>query len=217
MINQHHSIVALPKQRRLSTLLTAVLLAGVSAQTFAAGNVEVDVRNSNITIDGDNADNALNIVGYDTGVTIFGVDGTTVNGQQLVYIDIVELPERGNLKFNMRDGNDSIIADFGDVGFDVGTVNLGEGDNSFALATTSFFDLTVTAKRGSDAIMLTDIAIADDLKCRLSKGDDGLILSNVDVAGDLTADGGADVDDFTAAELTVGGRETIQNFETAGE
>jgi hypothetical protein len=127
-----------------------------------AGAVNAVVSGTTLTLTGDDADNAVQLIKTAGGIEVVGLNGTQVTGGTQPFAGVTAI------RAAMKDGNDTVSLDpAADLVLSgVSTFDLGDGDNVLQLSTTGKLDLgglTVLAGDGLDQVTLAGGAAASSL------------------------------------------------------
>ena len=148
-----------------------------------AGDLNLAVRGTTVTVSGNEQANSLAVYGDSQGhVLIQGSGGTTINGSTA---PIFAFPHTtgfpGNLVISLRGGQDQIV--LFNVSLDAELhVEVGSGNDTFMLADSNVGgDLSVTSPRGDGQVRLQNSTIAGSLSI-FTSGDGHNLTSLQDVA-----------------------------------
>jgi len=193
------------RRRRRATLAGQVQL--LEDRTLLAGDVAALVANGNLSLQGDAADNVVEVTLAQEGVIVRGLDGTTVNGSTNPFLvgsgDAID----GNLVVNLRNGDDVLsvtggLTVAGDIRFGSGggTDQIGLDDVTVAgdvsayghaisgvhIETSSIGDDLRVHQHAADAtVVVRSSDIADDLNLMSHSGDTAVLLEDTTIGDDL--------------------------------
>jgi cyclophilin family peptidyl-prolyl cis-trans isomerase len=198
-------------------------------RALLAGNVIASLRGSHLTITGDRADNAVEIVVENNNVVLKGLNDTTINGGTAAFnVATGTDTTTGSVRAFMYGGNDSVlfargvklsgtVLVEGGAGNDTTsstnatflravTLHGGAGNNTFSLQNSTIqSSFVVTAGAGEDLVTLKDMTNNGAVTIRTSSGDDGVSLNNVSGTGSYNIDTGYNDDDVNIQESTIAG------------
>lgn len=211
MMNFRALFTGRPQSRRFRTRRSAerrvapARLEQLEQRTLLAGNVTAQFIGQNAFINGDSADNSVEILVENGSVVARGLDGTTVNGSADDFVLSAGISLPGNLSAALGNGNDAFVMTGVQVGRNV-TVNGGHGNDQIAITASSMIgrDLVIRGAAGSDTISLQDSAVARSVAVSGNSGDDLIVLSNAEVGRDVWLVGGAGNDDIVIDDSRIG-------------
>ncbi|GAB4149365.1 MAG: hypothetical protein Tsb009_23620 [Planctomycetaceae bacterium] len=131
-------------------------------RTLLAGDVRVILSGGDVTLMGDDGDNAISLERRNQWIIARGLDGTTLNGMNEFLISGRPFL-RDDLIVNLGEGNNALIVNPG----------VGIGD-----------DVLVETGTGNDLISFSNVTIGDDLIIRTGAGDDTILIRDTDIGDD---------------------------------
>jgi hypothetical protein len=156
-----------PRRRRFPSIATITEIC--EPLILLDGNVSAVVADGELVLEGDAANNSIEIIATAAGVTVRGLNGTTINGAAG---DFVAFAGTGTIPGDVR-------------------IDLGSGDDVVLVAGGLEIngDIRVKAGQGDDRVGLDDVQINGDLIVNGRAGDDGLYLNEVTVSGNTRFEG----------------------------
>ncbi|MEZ6058726.1 MAG: hypothetical protein R3C19_00020 [Planctomycetaceae bacterium] len=203
------------RRRRVLSSFGPIDIEKLEDRLLLTGNVSVEISRGDIRISGDRSDNVISITLDNTGLTISGANGTTVNRVQRLVIPPGRIPaEIDDVFINMAGGNDTVQANIAGVSVrhDV-RVNLGAGNDRLTVTGGSVGrDATVLGGPGNDVVQWEMFSVADDLNVLLGGGNNSLTLTNGEVGDNATIFGGGGIDLIFVNSVQVADDATISTF-----
>lgn len=179
----------------------------------AANNVEANREGSLITVRGDSAGNDIIVFqDYRGGVVVRGLNGTTVNGQNLVRFNNIDLNQ---LDIRMFGGADTVRLSNLEIGNDL-FVNLGPGSDKLLSTTKPCFigaNIAIEGDSGNEIISLVGWTIGQDLAINGQTGTMNAVLQNLTVGLGLTVIGDNSQDTVLVQGCVVGDTTSIETKE----
>ena len=198
------------RNRRRAEGMAYGLLEG---KRLLAGNVTV-ANTDNLYIRGDSADNQIEIIGNDDGtISIFGTNGTTINGEAgplVIDGDVVannNIGVRASYEFGLRAnvgrGDDSVIVE----GVEFGGSSIvygGPGDDSVGTYQTTFSDrLLLQTFTGDDSVSIDKSQIAGDLFLLTLNGNDTIGIDASELLSNAFVIAGNGIDNLALRDSSV--------------
>lgn len=181
--------------RTVEALEQKIVLAGNMAAYFADGA---------LVLRGDGESNSVEIApNADGGISIFGVDGTSVNGS----LDPVEvsvdnfLPE--DISVVSGRGRDSVLIESIEVGGNVSMLGGRGYDKLDVLDVVVVGDVFLGGGRGNDTLIVEESAVGGSLEGSLGRGHDDALIESSLVVGDLSLVGGSNHDELVVNNSTI--------------
>lgn len=144
----------------------------LESRTLLAGDVSVALRGDVVVLTGDAEDNSVEVRPNEDGdATVFGVDGTTVNGSADPFV-LSEGTTIGGLRARMREGNDVVRVESLEI------------DGRFV----------ARGRTGDDAIGLYDTNVARSVFVFTGSGEDSVSLDETTVGRTVLIGTGRDAD-----------------------
>lgn len=166
-------------------------------KTVLAGNMAAYFADGALVLVGDSNSNSVEIApNADGGISIFPVDGTTVNGSfDPVEVNADEyLPE--DISIATGAGRDSVLIEAIDVGGHI-TMLGGRGYDKLDLLDVAVLgDVYFGGGRGNDTLILEDSAVGGTVESSLGRGHDDVLIESSLVVGNVNLLGGSHHDDF---------------------
>jgi hypothetical protein len=183
----------------------AIMLAVVPSLACADGNVTAVVRNGQLILRGDNADNQLRITTDGApagGVTLIPRIDTTINGELVDFLDVPDIPRGIRAGFGGGEdtfGGSELEAFPGDLIVDMGGENdtfaitdlvahrcdfsFGAGHDNIGFDSMTCDELRIRAGGGQDFINLAGGGVSGDTSISMNGGEDGLTIDGVGFGG----------------------------------
>lgn len=217
------------RNRKNQTAAVTSAVENLEHRALLAGNVIASLRGGHLTITGDRADNAVEIVVENNNVVLKGLNDTTINGGTAAFnVATGTDTTTGSVRAYMYGGNDSVlfargvklggtVLVEGGAGNDTTsstnatflravTLNGGVGNNTFSLQSSTIqSSFVVTAGAGEDLVTLKDMTNNGSVSVYTGSGDDGVSLNNVSGTGSYYLETGYDNDDVNIQESTISG------------
>jgi hypothetical protein len=202
--------------------ILAIALAVVPSLACADGNVTAVVRNGQLFLRGDNADNQIRITTDGApagGVTLLPRINTTINGQLVDFLDVPDIP-RG-IRAGFGGGEDTFggseLETFpGDLIVDMGGENdtfaitdlvaqrcdfsFGAGHDNIGFDSMSCAELRIRAGGGQDRIHIIGGGVSGEASISMNGGEDSLVLDGTGFAGRLRVTMSSGNGDFLKVE-----------------
>lgn len=176
--------------------MAAATLEQLEDRTLLAGNVTAQFLGQHAFVNGDSADNSVQVLVDGGNIVLRGSDGTTINGSSNDFVlaaNSTSLP--GSLVASLSSGNDTFAVDGITIGRDL-FVNGGSGNDLLvASATNVGRNLTVWGAAGNDDIVVDASRIERDVNLAGFGGDDDIVIRDSTVVDDLRiiGHGGQDI------------------------
>lgn len=188
----------------------------LAAVGHADGNVSAVVRNGQLILRGDNADNQLRITTDGApagGVTLIPRIDTTINGEAVAFLDVPNIPRGvragfgagedtfggselesfpGDLIVDMGGENDTLA--FTDLFAGTCDFNLGAGHDNFGFDTLVCDEVRIRAGGGQDHMIWQGGGVAGITTIGMGGGDDSLGLEGIGFGGPVRVTMGGDGD-----------------------
>ncbi len=178
------------RRRGASLPMAVARLEKLEDRTLLAGNVTAQILGQHAFINGDRADNSVQVLVDAGNVVLRGNDGTTINGSSNDFVlaaNSSSLP--GSLVATLSSGNDTFVVNGVTVGRDV-FVNGGGGNDLLVASNTNVGrSLTIWGGAGHDDIVIDDSRVQRDASLAGFGGDDDIVVRNSTVVDDLRIHG----------------------------
>ena len=196
-----------PRQRRRFSLTGERL----EVRTLLDGNVTAVVANGTLTIDGDAADNTVEVAIESGDVVVRGLDGTTVNGSEDPFVAFSDTETiTTDLRVNLGRGNDvAAVSDGVVVGRDL---NLRDrrGANQLGLLNAQVTrNLRATTGHADDGVNLVGTTIGGSLLLNTRRGNDVVSILTSDIGRTMRVATGRGTDSLVVEESQVGRNASI--------
>ncbi len=163
--------------------ITVVAPERLENRALLAGNVTAQLIGQTAFVNGDAADNSVEVIIDAGNVVVRGIDGTTINGAAGDFI----------VASNSSEITGSLVASFSG------------GNNTFAVnGITVGRDIVVSGGHGNDTMTVQSTTVGRHLWMSGAQGNDILGASNVTTVGSLYISGGAGNDDIVIDASTIG-------------
>jgi len=190
--------------------VSSVPFEQLESRAMLAGNVTAQLIGQSAFINGDAADNSVQVLVEGGNVVVRGADGTTVNGSTNDFVLATGTSQiSGSIFARLSNGNDNFAVNGVTVGRHV-SINGGRGNDRIVLtnsivnrnvamagssgndvlvvSTTSIGrHLSISGGGGSDDIVIDDSQIGQDARLRGGSGDDDIVVRNSQIGDDLAA------------------------------
>ena len=202
------------RSQAMHSTLPVSRLERLEERALLAGNVTAQLRGQTAFVNGDSADNSVQILVDGGNVVVRGSDGTTINGSTEDFVlatGTTSLP--GHLNVSLGDGNDSFTVAGVTVSRNA-AINGGSGNDQIAIMSSSVItgNLSISGNAGADTISLQDSTASSSVQIRGGRGADMLIVSSATIAGDLYVSGGVNDDNIVIDDSRIGRDTTIAGF-----
>ena len=171
-----------------------------------AGNVTAQLLGQNAFINGDAADNSVEILIEGGNVVVRGTDGTTINGNSGDFVLAANATGiSGSLFARFAGGNNSLAMNGVRVARDV-SINGARGNDQFVLlgGTTVGRNVGINGWRGNDTISVQDSTIGRHAWIWGWSGNDVLVVSTATIGRDLNISAGSGNDDVVIDDSRIG-------------
>lgn len=168
----------------------AARLEQLEDRTLLAGNVTAQFLGQHAFINGDRADNSVEVLIDGDNVVLRGSDGTTINGSSNDFVlaaNSSSLP--GSLVASLSSGNDTFVVNGVTVGRDL-LINGQAGDDLLVVSTTTVGrNLSIWGAAGHDNIVIDASRIGRDAGIAGFGGDDDIVIRDTTIVDDLVVRG----------------------------
>ncbi len=192
-------------------LFAAPEVEQLECRRMLSGSVQVNVSGSNVTIVGDQADNAFRFVVSDGQIRVVGLDDTVIIGGE-TGVDVADL---NNLTIRTKGGNDWININQLEVGGRLRVIS-GDGGDFVALQQTSVArQALIRTGDGSDRVQVfTGVEFVGAARLQTGDGSDLVVLRSADVtfAGRLGVRSGEGDDRLEIGTILVGFEQPARVF-----
>ncbi len=176
----------------------------LESRLLLAGDVAAIVRGGDLILRGDSEDNSVEVrPNEDGGLSVYGVDGTTVNGSAdpvAVFEDTV-VPD--DIRALLGSGDDRVRFESMTVRDDVKVIAGSGADSVGFYAVDVIGTLSTIGGRGSDAFSLDESSVGDLLHVSMSKGQDTIGIDASTVSGHTCLFGGSGSDQIVFRDSTL--------------
>ncbi|MCA9061762.1 MAG: peptidylprolyl isomerase [Planctomycetaceae bacterium] len=184
---------------------------GLERRALLAGNAVIHQTASSVTIDGDSADNTIEVTVLSNGLVVRGLNGTTINGGT---DDVVLVSGsntlNGRLQINGYAGNDTIMFSRNATFNGTVVVDAGAGDDQIGSTGAVFgSSLYVHGRAGDDDVSIKDSSVTGLLWIKTLGGNDVVSINTVDVTGRIKIKTGSGDDDVVLEAVTTTAKTTI--------
>ena len=180
-------------------------LERLEERALLAGNVTAQLLGQTAVVNGDMANNSVQIFIESGNVVVRGLDGTTINGTSDDFIlasGTISLP--GHFSASLGDGNDTLTIAGVTVSRNA-AISGGQGNDQIAVMGSSVVsgDLTISGGSGADTISLQDSTVGRTARILGGKGTDTLVVSSASIGRDLFISGGSNDDNIVVDSTRV--------------
>ncbi|MFK7817774.1 MAG: hypothetical protein AB8G99_03565 [Planctomycetaceae bacterium] len=169
-------------------------------------NVTVSVKNGDLLVQGDKANNQIRLAGSSNGsVIVSGLNGTTINGS--MYSRTYRVQDDVRLAFN-KGGNNKVLLE--EVVADDLSYKGGHGRDQLGVRYGSLNDVSVKTSGGNDTVLFQTVQGIDSININTGHGRDDIGVAGI--SGNVTINSGHGNDGV----LVVGGAQGSGNIKTGG-
>ena len=182
-------------KQRLRRSAVAVGSEVLEQRTLLAGNVTANLIAGNLIVQGDEADNVVELLSDETGTIVLrGLDGTSVNGNT-EFVPGDGIPEIfGDLQVLLADGDDALVIDGIRVA-DSLRIEDDSGNNTVTIQSfTTGANLWIEQGAGDDIIRVIGSTVGRHFVVNPSGGENILLTEQVQVSGDTLFQAGGQAD-----------------------
>lgn len=200
-------------QSRTASAARAITVAAperLETRALLAGNVTAQLIGQNAFINGDAADNSVEVIVDAGNVVIRGIDGTTVNGAAGDFVVATNSTQiSGSLVARFSAGNNTFATNGVSVGRDI-VVNGGRGDNTMTVQNATVGrHLNMAGGRGNDIIGVSDVTTGRNLNISGGAGNDDILVDASTIGVDTRISGWGGDDDIVVRNSTLSDDLTI--------
>lgn len=177
----------------------------LESRALLAGNVTAQLLGQTAFVNGDSADNSVEIVVDGGNVVVRGLDDTTINGGTADFVLAAGTAIPRDFYSFLGAGNDSLSVDGVTIGRHA-NIQAGAGNDSVAIMGSSVigWNLNINGSGGNDTISVQDSNVTGTAKLTGGSGADLMITSGSNVSNHLRVNGGAGDDDVVVDDTQVG-------------
>ena len=183
----------------------AVCSEPLEQRTLLAGNVTAALVNGDLIVQGDDADNVVDLLTNETGnIVLRGLHGTTINGG-VDFVPADGIPEiSGDLQILLADGDDTLTMNGIQIA-DSLRIEDNAGDNTLIIQSCATgANYWIQHGAGNDVIWVSDSTVGRHFILNPSGGENVLLTERIQVSGDTLFQAGDQADSmiFSASNLS---------------
>ncbi|MFY9257003.1 MAG: peptidylprolyl isomerase [Fuerstiella sp.] len=199
------------RSQGLPGTLPVARLERLEERALLAGNVTAQLVGQTAFINGDAADNSVQILVDGGNVVVRGADGTTINGSSNDFVlatGSTSIP--GSLYASLDNGNDTFTIDGVTLPGNA-FISGGSGNDQIAVMGSSTIsgNLHINGNSGADTISLQNSTVGRNATILGARGADTLIVSSATIGRDLYVSGGSNNDNIVVDNSRIGRDTTI--------
>lgn len=184
----------------------------LESRALLVGNVTATLAGSHAIIEGDAADNSVELLLENGSLILRGQDGTSINGSANDFVvsagDSIDY-----LTTNLHGGNDRIVLDKATVNQTADIIG-GAGNDELVVSGQSVIDgsLIVRGQSGDDSISVQGSTVVENLVITGGTGNDLLIMSGTTVGQNTAINGGSGNNRIMIDGSDVTGRTSVVTY-----
>lgn len=176
----------------------------LETRALLAGNVTAQMIGQTAVVNGDSADNSVEVIIDAGNVVVRGIDGTTINGADADFVVATNSAEiSGWLVARLSGGNDTLAVNGITVSGNV-VIDGGSGNDTLTVQNTAVGgSLSMFGRQGNDIIGVSSVTTGRDLNIAGGSGSDDILVDASTVGVDTRLTGAAGDDDIVVRSSTL--------------
>lgn len=174
-------------------------------RALLAGNVTAQLLEQTAIVNGDSADNSVEVLIDGGNVIVRGIDNTTVNGSTDDFILATGTSVPLDFRASLGQGNDNLSIDGVTIGRHA-SISAGAGNDTVAItgASSIGWNLSIAGDAGDDILSVQDSNVTGTATLTGGSGNDMLVMSGSVASNHIVMSGGTGNDDIVIDDTLVG-------------